>query len=34
VVQVEDTILLQRDKHGRESLVDIIVEPMAGLDVR
>lgn len=34
VVQVEDTKLLQRDKHGRESLVDIIVEPMAGLDVR
>ncbi|XP_065723854.2 molybdenum cofactor synthesis protein cinnamon [Drosophila suzukii] len=34
VVQVEDTILLQRDKHGGESLVDIIVEPMAGLDVR
>ncbi|XP_017114133.1 molybdenum cofactor synthesis protein cinnamon [Drosophila elegans] len=34
VVQVEDTKLLQRDKHGKESLVDIMVEPQAGLDVR
>ncbi|KAH8264846.1 hypothetical protein KR038_003799 [Drosophila bunnanda] len=34
VVQVEDTKLLQRDKHGHESLVDILVEPLAGLDVR
>ncbi|XP_016982466.1 molybdenum cofactor synthesis protein cinnamon [Drosophila rhopaloa] len=34
VVQVEDTELLQRDKHGQESLVNIKVEPQAGLDVR
>ncbi|KAH8420427.1 hypothetical protein KR009_010302, partial [Drosophila setifemur] len=34
VVQIEDTKLLQRDKHGKESLVDILVEPQAGLDVR
>ncbi|KAH8362174.1 hypothetical protein KR084_007071, partial [Drosophila pseudotakahashii] len=34
VVQVEDTKLLQRDKNGQESLVDIMVEPLAGLDVR
>ncbi|XP_017067523.1 molybdenum cofactor synthesis protein cinnamon [Drosophila eugracilis] len=34
VVQVEDTKLLQRDKHGQESLVDIMVEPQPGLDVR
>ncbi|KAH8288278.1 hypothetical protein KR044_013079, partial [Drosophila immigrans] len=34
VVQVEDTKLLQRDKYGEESLVDILVEPQAGQDVR
>ncbi|XP_017048165.1 molybdenum cofactor synthesis protein cinnamon [Drosophila ficusphila] len=34
VVQVEDTELLQRDKLGQESLVDILVQPIAGLDVR
>ncbi|XP_017852090.1 molybdenum cofactor synthesis protein cinnamon [Drosophila busckii] len=34
VVQVEDTKLLQRDKYGEESLVEILVEPTAGLDVR
>jgi len=34
VVQVEDTKLLQLDKNGQESLVDILVEPQAGLDVR
>lgn len=34
VVQVEDTRLLQRDKYGEESLVDILVEPKAGLDIR
>ncbi|XP_060663074.1 molybdenum cofactor synthesis protein cinnamon [Drosophila nasuta] len=34
VVQVEDTKLLQRDKYGDESLVDILVEPKAGQDVR
>ncbi|KAL7744148.1 hypothetical protein ACLKA6_009128 [Drosophila palustris] len=34
VVQVEDTKLLQRDKYGEESLVDILVEPKAGQDVR
>ncbi|EDW62750.1 molybdenum cofactor synthesis protein cinnamon [Drosophila virilis] len=34
VVQVEDTRLLQRDKYGEESLVDILVEPKAGQDVR
>lgn len=34
VVQVEDTKLLQRDKYGGESLVEILVEPKAGQDVR
>ncbi|EDV45344.1 molybdenum cofactor synthesis protein cinnamon [Drosophila erecta] len=34
VVQVEDTKLLQLDKNGQESLVDIMLEPQAGLDVR
>ncbi|KAH8388119.1 hypothetical protein KR093_011839, partial [Drosophila rubida] len=34
VVQVEDTKLLQRDKYGEESLVDILVEPKPGQDVR
>ncbi|KAH8329926.1 hypothetical protein KR067_008110, partial [Drosophila pandora] len=34
VVQVEDTKLLQKDRHGNEVLVDIIAEPVPGLDVR
>ncbi|XP_039498322.1 molybdenum cofactor synthesis protein cinnamon [Drosophila santomea] len=34
VVQVEDTKLLQLDKNGQECLVDIMLEPQAGLDVR
>ncbi|XP_022219133.2 molybdenum cofactor synthesis protein cinnamon [Drosophila obscura] len=34
VVQVEDTLLVSRDKHGEESLVEIMVEPLAELDVR
>ncbi|KAH8306877.1 hypothetical protein KR018_010426, partial [Drosophila ironensis] len=34
VVQVEDTRLLQRDSGGAECLVDILVAPQSGLDVR
>ncbi|XP_068159007.1 molybdenum cofactor synthesis protein cinnamon [Drosophila tropicalis] len=34
VIQVEDTKLLQRDKYNNETLVEIMVEPKAGLDVR
>ncbi|BFG02715.1 molybdenum cofactor synthesis protein cinnamon [Drosophila madeirensis] len=34
VVQVEDTLLVSRDKNGDESLVEIMVEPQAELDVR
>ncbi|KAH8397741.1 hypothetical protein KR222_000031, partial [Zaprionus bogoriensis] len=34
VVQVEDTRLLQRDVYGGESLVEILVEPKKGQDVR
>ncbi|KAH8317349.1 hypothetical protein KR074_006312, partial [Drosophila pseudoananassae] len=34
VVQVEDTDLLERDTYGNETLVNIKVEPTAGLDIR
>ncbi|EDV92093.1 molybdenum cofactor synthesis protein cinnamon [Drosophila grimshawi] len=34
VVQVEDTKLVKSDKYGKEVLVEVLVEPKAGQDVR